>query len=69
VTCLKLIENVASEFPMASFTRPALTTIRQPQEQIAADCVALIQKSYLREKLPPIRPLKYSTTMVLRDSA
>jgi LacI family transcriptional regulator len=57
------------DIPLSRLVRPSLTTVRQPQEKIAADCVALIEQCFDSGTLPKSSSLSYETELIVRESA
>lgn len=70
---LKIPDDVAitgfDDVPLSRLIRPSLTTVRQPQEEIAKDCVALIERCFETEHLPEPTSLRYKTSLIVRESA
>ena len=54
---------------LAQIVTPALTTLRQPQEQIARDSLNLLIQRITGEDLSNPRKLIYDAELIIRDSA
>lgn len=69
---LKIPQDVAitgfDDVPLSRLIRPSLTTVRQPQEEIARDCVALIERCLESKTLPVPASLRYKAALVIRQS-
>lgn len=57
------------DIPLAQLCTPALTTLRQPNEQTARDCVTLLLERIQRRDLSSPRRLVYEPDLIIRDSA
>jgi LacI family transcriptional regulator len=57
------------DIPLSRLVRPSLTTVRQPQEKIAADCIALIERCFDSGTLPVACSLSYEPELIIRESA
>lgn len=55
------------DFPWASAFRPALTTMRQPVEELAAHAVALLRARMAGDVSPPKR-IELTASLIIRDS-
>lgn len=54
--------------PYAALSRPSLTTVRQPQDEIAAQAVRLLDAAAARTDNPPPRRIAITPELVVRDS-
>jgi DNA-binding LacI/PurR family transcriptional regulator len=70
---LKVPEQVAvvgfDDIPLAQLVTPMLTTLRQPQEVIARDCVNLLIERVRRKDLRNPRRLTYMPELIIRETA
>jgi DNA-binding LacI/PurR family transcriptional regulator len=57
------------DITLAPLVNPALTTLRQPQEQIARECVNLLINRIKTGKLGPPKKLIYDPDLIVRASA
>lgn len=57
------------DIPMVDMIHPGLTTLRQPQDEIARDCVKLIIERIKNKDLANPRLLQYEPDLIIRDSA
>jgi len=57
------------DIPLAQLCSPALTTLRQPTEKIARDCVTLLVERIRAHDLSAPRNLTYEPELLIRDSA
>lgn len=69
---LRVPQDVAvtgyDDIQLAQLITPALTTLRQPQEQIARECVNLLIGRIKSRKLQPCRKLVYDPELIVRAS-
>ncbi len=54
--------------PYAALSRPSLTTVRQPQDEIAAQAVRLLDAAAARSDDPPPQRIAITPTLVARGS-
>jgi len=57
------------DIPLAQYCSPALTTLRQPTERIARDCVTLLVERINNRDISPPRNLTYEPELLIRESA
>lgn len=57
------------DIPLAQLVTPALTTLRQPTEQTARDCVTLLLERIRSHDVSNPRKLVYESELLIRDSA
>ena len=70
---LRVPQDVAvvgcDDIPLAQLVSPALTTLRQPTEQTARDCVTLLLERIRNRDVSNPRKLVYESELLIRDSA
>jgi LacI family transcriptional regulator len=57
------------DIPIAQLIKPALTTLRQPTEETARDCVSLLIERIQSSDLSNPRKLIYEPDLIIRESA
>lgn len=57
------------DIPLAQIVTPALTTLRQPTEQTARDCVTLLLERIRSHDLSSPRKLVYEPELIIRETA
>lgn len=69
---LRVPQDVAvtgfDDIQLAQLVTPSLTTLRQPQERIARECVELLIERITTKDLARPRKLTYDVELILRDS-